>query len=406
MSFKLLTISSLYIEFLKSYNDKNKALLNTTYREHLNHLLENTSEPVGSYTRMFNKLGIDADCIIDNADFLQKKWQSENLIKPTNSKRLVFEQVKSFKPDILWLENIDFTDNAWIKYVRSNVPEIKLIIANHCAPYNTRIIENFKSLNFVLTCTPGLKDNFERNGLSAYSVYHAFNREILNKIGNDNPFPVNNFIFSGSLFMGGGYHDKRLELIESILKENIDIKIYGNLEKCYKIKAKQTLYHTYRFLNYFKMTKSIQNISFLKKHEEYSKNRISKYSKNLVKSTNSPIFGLDMFKLLKNAKITLNIHGEVAGDYAGNMRLFEATGVGSCLLTDDKRNMSDLFVADNEVILYDSYSDCIEKVKWLLEHESERKNIALAGQERTLKTHTVEDRCRQIIDILNKELAK
>ena len=45
-----------------------------------------------------------------------------------------------------------------------------------------------------------------------------------------------------------------------------------------------------------------------------------------MKITEPAVFGLDMYKLISKSKIILNIHGEIAGDYAGNVRLFEATG--------------------------------------------------------------------------------
>jgi spore maturation protein CgeB len=78
--------------------------------------------------------------------------------------------------------------------------------------------------------------------------------------------------------------------------------------------------------------------------------------------------------------------------------------VGSCLLTDNKKNMPELFDTTSEVVVYDNEDDCIAKVKWLLEHEDERKNIALAGQKKTLNYHTVEKRCEILISILKKQL--
>jgi spore maturation protein CgeB len=84
--------------------------------------------------------------------------------------------------------------------------------------------------------------------------------------------------------------------------------------------------------------------------------------------------------------------------------MFEVTGIGSCLLTDNKRNLSDLFDTGSEVVVYDNADDCLAKVRWLLEHEDERKKIALAGQQKTLKSHTVEERCGSIIEIINDEL--
>jgi spore maturation protein CgeB len=49
--------------------------------------------------------------------------------------------------------------------------------------------------------------------------------------------------------------------------------------------------------------------------------------------------------------------------------------------------------------------DCIEKARWLLDHEDERNKVALAGQQKTLKFHTVENRCRTIIEIIENELS-
>ncbi len=113
-----------------------------------------------------------------------------------------------------------------------------------------------------------------------------------------------------------------------------------------------------------------------------------------------------MYNLFSGSKIVLNYHVGVAGNYAGNMRLFEVTGIGSCLLTDNKKNMSDLFDIDNEVVVYDNAEDCIRKANWLLEHEENRKQISAAGHARTLKSHTIENRCGLIVEILNDELRK
>ena len=51
-----------------------------------------------------------------------------------------------------------------------------------------------------------------------------------------------------------------------------------------------------------------------------------------------PLFGKDMLNILKKSKILINKHIEDT-EYAGNMRLFEATGCGSMLLTDYKKDL-------------------------------------------------------------------
>jgi spore maturation protein CgeB len=176
--------------------------------------------------------------------------------------------------------------------------------------------------------------------------------------------------------------------------------LYVNLEENYRIRIKQAIYFFSGFIKSAGLENVFKKMSFL----QYGKTRVDSYSDALIKQNNPPVFGVDMLNLFRESKIVLNFHIGVAGEYAGNMRMFEVTGVGSCLLTDNKKNMSDLFVTDEEVVVYDNEEDCVAKVKWLLDHEDERKKIALAGQQRTLKYHTVANRCQSIIEIMNTEL--
>ena len=98
------------------------------------------------------------------------------------------------------------------------------------------------------------------------------------------------------------------------------------------------------------------------------------------------------------------MHGEAAGEYAANVRLFEITGVGSCMITDWKRNLNDIFEIDKEVVAFTTGDECIEKIKWLLNHQKERQEIAEAGQKRVLRDHTFKIRAGQLNEIILKEL--
>jgi spore maturation protein CgeB len=42
-----------------------------------------------------------------------------------------------------------------------------------------------------------------------------------------------------------------------------------------------------------------------------------------------------MFKILARSKIVINRHGTIAGNYAVNMRMYEATGSGAMLVTEN-----------------------------------------------------------------------
>ncbi len=109
-----------------------------------------------------------------------------------------------------------------------------------------------------------------------------------------------------------------------------------------------------------------------------------------------PLFGVSMYELLAKSKVSFNIHACAAADTVDNMRLFQATGMGSCLLTDYGVNIRDLFIPDIEVVTYSSLDECIEKAEYLLRNEKVRSEIALRGQKRTLESHTAIQRCNQI----------
>ena len=74
------------------------------------------------------------------------------------------------------------------------------------------------------------------------------------------------------------------------------------------------------------------------------------------------VWGADMYQVLRRSRITLNSHIDMAGREAGNMRLFEATGVGAFLLTDFKDNLDTLFAPDREVAVWRSIDDCLKVI--------------------------------------------
>jgi spore maturation protein CgeB len=401
MSFKLLSISSMYSGYMDSFYVKYPEITTKSYNEHLHVLLEDSTEFVASYNRTFRKLEVDANCIIANDKYLQKKWVLENGLKTDKQEEIIFKQVKFFSPEILWIENMGHITLDLLNTIRNQVKSIKLIIGYHCAPFNQNVLEVINGVDFLITCTPGLQSIIENKGKKTFLVYHGFDKELLKKIQDKNGILRNDLIFSGSLISGGDFHSKRKDLIETILRANIEIGLFVNLESKYKIRAKQSIF----LLSNLLRKAGLANVVNKNRVFDYGKTWVDNYSPKLMGQKFPPVYGIDMYNLFKQSGIVLNFHIGVAGDYAGNMRMFEVTGVGSCLLTDDKKNMKDLFQTGSEVVVYEGVEDCIEKIKWLLENENERKKIASSGQSRTLKDHTVENRCKTIIEIINKELS-
>lgn len=116
-----------------------------------------------------------------------------------------------------------------------------------------------------------------------------------------------------------------------------------------------------------------------------------------------PAWGREMFQVLRNSGVTLNHHGNVP-PFANNMRLFEATGVGTLLITDWKENLHEMFEPGKEVVAYRTTEECAELVQYYLEHDDECLEIARAGQQRTLREHTYYQRMQELMDILKGSL--
>lgn len=400
MSFKLLIVSSMYPGYLKRFHEKFPDTAEKIYSEHYDLLMSDSTEFVASYTRTFCRLGINAIAIIANDKILQKKWKLQNGTENDGKKNLICQQILYYKPDILWIEDFKFISEDLLNYVRQSIKNIKLIIAYHCAPCNSTTFMKLKACDLVITCTPGLKEEFENAGIKTYLVYHGFDKELKTRISAERKSPLSEVLFSGSLFQGNGYHNSRIALINSLLKKGINLSLYINTERKYRISIKKLLYSINQFLKKIR----IKNINKVFKLLEYGSVPVSYYPELILKRVQKPEYGIEMYKLLQNAKIVLNNHGEVAGNYAGNMRLFEATGAGSCLLTDDKCNLKDLFDVNSEIVVYHDAEECADKIIWFLENDEERKAIAIAGQIKTLNYHTVEGRCKTILEIVKKEL--
>ena len=118
-------------------------------------------------------------------------------------------------------------------------------------------------------------------------------------------------------------------------------------------------------------------------------------------------WGADMYDVRAAARITLTKHiGAVAGTHATNATLFEATGVGSCLVVDERSDLRKLFEPGTEVVTYRDEDDCAAQIEALLADEPQRSAIAAAGQARTLREHTWRNRIERLEELIAARLKK
>jgi spore maturation protein CgeB len=407
MNYRFVKVTSYYRAFLDDYYIRNNNILYKPYDEHLAGIMEEGFGWADFFQRHLTELGIEAYEIIFNADQLQKQWAVEHGLSKSGE-ALLLEQLKHLKPEIIFFQDSLSFSKEFIKSLKKEISTLKKIIGWCCSPFNADQLQNFKYFDFNFGCSEKFIGVFKKNNIKAYELNHAFESSLLNQINIDNNYPEPDLIFIGSFILNSDFHDLRLKILEELLDKNIGISIYANLkqESFLKLKLRQGGYILSHSLAAIGLKEwMLKNNSLKKSYHLKDLPKRGNFSKKFLSTLSAqPLFGKEMLKAISKSKIGFNSHGGVAGDYAANSRMFEVTGVGSCLLTDHKKNIGKFFQVDKEIITYNSAEDCIEKVKWLLNHPAERKEIAASGQQKTLKDHTFKQRAAQLNEIILSEL--
>lgn len=398
-----------------------------------------------SFSKVMNTLGHDAHEIVYDLEILQKTWAKEKGIKYDPDcwqHDIILAQIKDIKPDIVYFQDIDSLPYSIRKDLKASFPFLKLTVIYRGYPgLSPNTLRELSVADILLVGSPILVEKCKKSGLSPHLVYHSFNEAVLEKIGATGPakHPKYDFTFVGSSGYGYGMgHQARYwSLVELMRRMNLEgwihdriVKKNGSkiLSKAYvKGQIRKSIKKCIKYCGAGALNK-ILILSFVpnkvkrvilevieQKGQTSGQNpccAAKDKRKLLVKPLcdifldrcYDPVFGIEMYRVLHQSKVTFNKHSDPAEDTVDNMRLFEATGVGTCLLTDTGKNMRDLFDENHEVVTYSCIEECVEKLNYLLEHDDIRRQIAAAGQKRTLKDHTATNRCRQIDEILQKML--
>ena len=327
-----------------------------------------------------------------------KKWSEESNLEITESPQIIVEMLKKFQPEILFY---DLYDCNLLKEIKARIPTIKLIVLwKGSSSVDMKI---FNDVDLTISCAPEEVARLNKIGLKAEHLHHAFNKTILELTESTNKhFDV---VFIGQIFKSIGFHINRDVLLNKLVKE-IRLEIFSS---AYDLKYFDFAYH---FLKKTILTSLIPLYYSAEKITGKYKSQLEKslvypitpYSLRLRKSLRSPVYGKKMYDVINASKVVLNIHADSSPTYASNMRLFETTGVGSCLLTDWKVNINELFKEDEEVVTFRSAQECVDKAKWLLNNSEERNKIALAGQRRVFSSHLFEHRVPEFLEIVKKHL--
>lgn len=98
----------------------------------------------------------------------------------------------------------------------------------------------------------------------------------------------------------------------------------------------------------------------------------------------------DVPALFAQSKIILGIGtiGHSADFYALKMRDFDGPMSGSCYVTHDNADLRIVYEVGKEIVTYRTVDECVEKIRFYLQHDAEREALATAGHKRAMREHS------------------
>ena len=353
---KFLILDTYHSAFVEGLYHGMPGLVSLEYAEQWRVVMAQCFGTADFYSKNLKALGHDATEVVANCRPLQRRWAKENaphLVRHSpRGKRawemaLVEEQIRQQRPDVLFLQDPTYVDGTLLASIRDCVG---FVVGQTATAIDWGY--PFGVFDLMLSSFPHYVERFRNMDLAAEYFQLGFEPSILEMIP---PTPPDlKVVFAGGL---SASHQRGGEVLEAVAR-HLPAGFWGyGREALPEDSPIRPLHH-------------------------------------------GEVWGIDMYRLLGRARVAINRHGEISGRFANNMRLYEATGVGTCLVTDAKDNLADILVPGKEVVDYCSAEDCVEKVEYLLEHEQERAAIAAAGQRRTLADHTYRHRMTQLVGLM------
>ncbi len=406
---KLVRLSTVYPEYQKQFYGNHPGLEGETYARQEEMLLYNAFGWADFWKNALAPLGYDVSEIIANVEPLQRAWARENGYEQPGGNwlhQLASKRIQAFQPDVLFVNDYISFSRAWIEEIRARCPSIRLVLGWCGAPFPCADV--FDGYDLVLSCVPELVEKFRRMGHESYHLNHAFDERVLDRI-IDTATNCYDFTFIGQIHRQAGFHREREKLLLHLL-DRTPLIIYSmsNLigpGKYLMAFLRKGVHSIHSSLSHLGLPEGLLGrIPIISRGPRYQDHPLLPVHQGLKKNLRPPLFGLEMFQVLRDSKVTFNSHLNISVHSSSNMRMFESTGVGTCLLTDHMERTSRLFEPDKEVVTYRSVEECVEKVLYLLEHPGERESIARAGQERTLRDHNFGLRAQQLDKIIREAM--
>lgn len=319
--------------------------------------------------------------VLVNAESMQKAWAREHRVSIAEDRwlpEIFVAQCREFKPDVIFALASGQLTPALLSGLKREMPGLRVVSFDGIGLNRP---DRFAATDLMLSCLEFMLEPYAKAGMRTALLPHGFNPKILEGLVSGGRKLGATFL--GALDLSQNGHHARLELLDRVVR-SCPLKL--------SLQVGDPFLHLLSGAKRAVLAGSPRKLGSV--FSEYPKLRRLKHQ------AGPAVYGRKMFQTLADSRLTINTHIDAAGPHAANMRLFEATGVGTCLLTDWKPNLSSLFEVDREVVAYRSAEECVEKILHLLDHPRDCEAIGQAGQRRTLKEHNAIQQVREIAPLL------
>lgn len=294
---------------------------------------------------------------INSSSFIEKltKFKDTYNLNKTFTKEIIFQ-----KPDILFIYRINDIFPSSFKHIKKKLPNIKIMMFHNDNPY-IGFKNKYKYFYFLNSLkysdityvyrSSNIKNaiNYGAKNVKVLYPHYYSKQDINNNIDMNNK--KNDVIFIGH------YEKDRAEYINELIKNNIDIKVFGP---------------------------GWEQIS-----------QKLKWPNTII---NKPVYGNEYKKTLASAKIALCFLSKVNNDVY-TRRNFEIPVSGTLVVSEYTKELSEMFISDKEIIFFKNCSELVTNISNILNKADILEKMTLAGYKKVLEGHHSElDRAIQIIN--------
>ena len=355
-----------------------------------------------------------------NHEKAQKSWAKEFKIKynPKNWFLEIIEaQILRENPDVIYNTTLNIIPYDFIQRINQKVNRKIFWISYYGVQKEGEFVQ-LKKYDLFVTGFRELEKELRAENKRYEFLPHYFDDQICKSSFNSKR--SKSLSFAGSLTLNlhdGNIFLYRRQVVEALmdlcnLETSSELNYDNNNPKeAFRQRICKIRYEIYQLINSLPQPfRSINLLRGLKEipHWEVEVKADHFFNPRLMKRVRPPCFGIQLYELLNDSKITLNVHGNVNANYGrakfavGNIRLFEATGAGCCLLTDHLPHLEEFFIADEEIVTFRNKGEAVEKAKYLMDNSKVAESIARKGHIKAWKYHSSEIRANQFTKILKK----